>query len=142
MLAHTAIREGEVAVKHILSGEGDPMRYDVIPGVVYTHPEIAGVGATEEELQKKGVEYKVLGLPASFAGRFVVENEGGNGLFKLLVDANDGRILGGHMIGNPASEFIVTIGMAMTENLTVEGLKRHVFPHPTVSEIVHEVLFE
>nr|WP_311521229.1 dihydrolipoyl dehydrogenase [uncultured Porphyromonas sp.] len=142
MLAHTAIREGEVAVKHILSGEGDPMRYDVIPGVVYTHPEIAGVGATEEELQKKGVEYKVLGLPASFAGRFVVENEGGNGLFKLLVDAHDGRILGGHMIGNPSSEFIVTIGMAMTENLTVEGLKRHVFPHPTVSEIVHEVLFE
>lgn len=142
LLAHTAIREGEVAMNHILGKGDDKMRYDVIPGVVYTHPEIAGVGATEEELQKNGVEYKVLGLPASFAGRFVVENEGGNGLFKLLVDAKDERILGGHMIGNPASEIIITVGMAMTENLTVEGLKRHVFPHPTVSEIVHEVLFE
>lgn len=142
MLAHTAIREGEVALKHILKGEGDPMRYDVIPGVVYTHPEIAGVGATEEDLIKNGVQYKVMGLPASYAGRFVVENETGNGYFKLLVDPNTHRILGGHMIGNPASEIIVTVGMAMTENLTVEEFKRHIFPHPTVGEIVHEALFE
>ncbi len=142
MLAHTAIREGEVALKHILKGEGDPMRYDVIPGVVYTHPEIAGVGATEEDLMKNGVQYKVMGLPASYAGRFVVENETGNGYFKLLVDPNTHRILGGHMIGNPASEIIVTVGMAMTENLTVEEFKRHIFPHPTVGEIVHEALFE
>lgn len=118
------------------------MRYDVIPGVVYTHPEIAGVGATEEELQSRGVEYRVLGLAASYSGRFVVENESGNGYFKLLVDSKTDKILGGHMIGNPASEIIVTVGMAMTERLTVEQLKRHVFPHPTVSELVHEVLFE
>lgn len=142
LLAHTAIREGEVALKHILHGEGNPMRYDVIPGVVYTHPEIAGVGATEEELQSRGVEYRVLGLAASYSGRFVVENESGNGYFKLLVDSKTDKILGGHMIGNPASEIIVTVGMAMTERLTVEQLKRHVFPHPTVSELVHEVLFE
>ncbi|MBR8702494.1 Dihydrolipoyl dehydrogenase [Porphyromonas levii] len=142
MLAHTAYREGEVAIKHILHGEGDPMRYDVIPGVVYTHPEIAGVGATEEELQKTRIDYEVLGLAASYAGRFVVENEGGNGYFKLLVDKQSQRILGGHMIGNPASEIIVTVGMAMTENLTVEDFKSHVFPHPTVAEIVHEALFE
>lgn len=142
MLAHTAYREGEVAIKHILNGEGDPMRYDVIPGVVYTHPEIAGVGATEEDLRKAGVDYEVLGLAASYAGRFVVENETGNGYFKLLVDKKEHRILGGHMIGNPASEIIVTVGMAMTENLTVEDFKSHVFPHPTVSELVHEALFE
>lgn len=143
LLAHTAIREGEVAVKHILKGEsGDTMSYDAIPGVVYTHPEIAGVGKTEDELKKDGVEYEVVNLPASFAGRFVVENEAGNGLFKMLVDAKSGKILGGHMIGNPASELIVIIGMAITEGLTVEQFKTHVFPHPTVGEIVHEALFE
>lgn len=141
LLAHTAIREGEVALNHIFNGEGDPMRYDVIPGVVYTHPEIAGVGATEAELEKQGKKYRVVKLQASYAGRFVVENEGGNGLFKLLVDEND-RIIGGHMIGNPSSEIIVTVGMAITENLTVEQFKRHVFPHPTVAEIVHEALLE
>lgn len=142
LLAHTAIREGEVAVKHILKGEGDPMSYAAIPGVVYTHPEIAGVGKTEDELKKDGVDYQVVNLPASYAGRFVVENEAGNGLFKMLVDAKSGKILGGHMIGNPASELIIIIGMAITEGLTVEQFKSHVFPHPTVGEIVHEALFE
>ena len=142
LLAHTAIREGEVAVKHILEGSGDPMRYDAIPGVVYTHPEIAGVGKTEDELKASGVAYESLDLAMSYAGRFVVENEGGNGLFKMLVDKESGKILGGHMIGNPASELIIIIGMAITEGLTVEQFKRHIFPHPTVGEIVHEALFE
>lgn len=142
LLAHTAIREGEVAIKHILKGTGDPMSYAAIPGVVYTHPEIAGVGKTEDELKKEGVEYKSLSLAASYAGRFVVENESGNGLFKMLVDAKDGKILGAHMIGNPSSELIVIIGIAITEGLTVEQFRTHVFPHPTVGEIVHEALFE
>lgn len=142
LLAHTAIREGEVAVHHILKGEGDPMSYEAIPGVVYTHPEIAGVGKTEDELKRDGVAYKSLNLAASYAGRFVVESEGGNGLFKMLVDEKSGKILGGHMIGNPASELIIIIGMAITEGLTVEQFKTHIFPHPTVGEIVHEALFE
>lgn len=140
LLAHTAIREGEVAVGHMLGRTDDPMRYDAIPGVVYTHPEIASVGKTEDELKESGIPHKVLSLPMSYAGRFVVENETGNGVCKLIVD-KDERIIGGHILGNPASEIIITIGMAITERLTLDQLKRHIFPHPTVGEIVHELLF-
>lgn len=140
LLAHTAIREGEVALNHILGGADDPMSYRAIPGVVYTHPEIAGVGRTEEDLQAKGETYKVVKLPMSYSGRFVVENEGGNGLCKLITDKDD-TIIGCHMIGNPASELIVLAGIAIADKSKVEEFRRHVFPHPTVAEIMHEVLF-
>lgn len=140
LLAHTAIREGEVALNHILGGADDPMSYRAIPGVVYTHPEIAGVGRTEEDLQAKGEAYEVIKLPMSYSGRFVVENEGGNGLCKIIVDT-DGVVIGCHMIGNPASELIVLAGIAIADRTKVEDFRRHVFPHPTVGEIIHEVLF-
>lgn len=141
MLAHAAYRMGEVAVNHILGDTTDVMRYNAVPGVVYTHPEIASVGYTEEELKAQGVEYRTLRLPMSFAGRFVVENETGNGFCKLLVD-KDEKILGGHILGNPASELIIVIGMAITEGLTLDQLRKQIFPHPTVGEIVREVIFE
>jgi dihydrolipoamide dehydrogenase (EC 1.8.1.4) len=85
MLAHTAIRESDVAVNHIL-GIDDPMSYKAIPGVVYTNPEIAGIGKTEEELKAAGTYYQVLKLPMAYSGRFVAENELGNGLCKLIID--------------------------------------------------------
>jgi dihydrolipoamide dehydrogenase len=84
LLAHTASREGEVVVNN-LTGRNDIMRYNAIPGVVYTNPEVAGVGLTEEQAKTKGVAYKIAKLPMAFAGRFVAENEGGNGMFKVLV---------------------------------------------------------
>lgn len=139
MLAHTAIREGEVAIHHIL-GEEDKMRYDVIPGVVYTNPEIAGVGKTEEELVAQGVSYRVLKLPMAYSGRFVAENETGNGLCKIIAD-NDDRIIGCHILGNPASELIVIAGIAIENGDTVEEFRKHVYPHPTVGEIIHETLY-
>ncbi|MDR2956169.1 MAG: NAD(P)/FAD-dependent oxidoreductase, partial [Prevotella sp.] len=85
LLAHTAVREAEVAVNHII-GKEDAMSYKAIPAVVYTNPEIVGVGYTEEELEAKGIEYKVIKLPMAFSGRFVAENEMGNGVFKMIVD--------------------------------------------------------
>ena len=85
MLAHTAIRESEVAVNHILGVE-DAMNYDCIPGVVYTNPEVAGVGKTEEELKALGTGYHIQKLPMAYSGRFVAENELGNGLCKLVLD--------------------------------------------------------
>lgn len=139
MLAHTAEREACVAVNHI-RGVADEMRYNAIPGVVYTSPEVASVGATEEELQKNGIPYQIKKLPMSYAGRFVVENEGLNGLCKLIL-SEDQRILGAHIIGSPCSEFIVTAGMAIQHNMTVEAWERTVFPHPTVCEIFKEVMF-
>lgn len=139
LLAHTAIREAEVAVNHILGVE-DGMNYDCIPGVVYTNPEVAGVGKTEEELSKQGISYHVAKLPMVYSGRFVAENELGNGLCKLVL-ADDGRIIGCHMLGNPASEMIVVAGIAIQKGYTVEEFQKSVFPHPTVGEIYHEILF-
>jgi dihydrolipoyl dehydrogenase len=140
LLAHTAIREGEVAINHIVGTEDDSMRYDAIPGVVYTHPEIAGVGATEEQLKAEGRYYRVLKLPMAYAGRYVVEHEKAGGLCKILVDEND-TILGCHILGNPASELILLAGIAIADGTSVEEFRQHVFPHPTVGEIIHEVLF-
>ncbi|SBW06116.1 dihydrolipoyl dehydrogenase [uncultured Dysgonomonas sp.] len=139
LLAHTAIREGEVAISHIV-GEDDKMSYKAIPGVVYTNPELAGVGKTEEELNANGESFRVLKLPMAYSGRFVAENEVGNGLCKIIV-ADDDRIIGCHMLGNPASELIVIAGIAIENGDTVEEFRKHVYPHPTVSEIIHETLF-
>ena len=138
LLAHTAVREAEVAVHHI-TGQADAMSYRAIPGVVYTNPEIAGVGETEESLQKKGIAYRVSKLPMAFSGRFVAENEGVNGVCKLLLGEDD-TVLGAHVLGNPASEIIVAAGMAIELKLKAADWKKIVFPHPTVGEIFKEAL--
>ncbi len=138
MLAHTAVREAEVAI-HSITGREDAMSYRAIPGVVYTNPEIAGVGETEESLQKKGIPYRVAKLPMAYSGRFVAENEGVNGVCKLLL-AEEGTVLGAHVLGNPASEIITLAGMAIELGLTAGEWKKIVFPHPTVGEIFKELI--
>ena len=140
MLAHTASREGEVAVNNIL-GKKDVMRYNAIPGVVYTNPEVAGVGVTEDEAKKKGLDYKVIKLPMAYSGRFVAENEGGEGICKIIVGAKYHEVLGVHMLGNPCSEILQSMCIAIEQEMTVEQLKEVVFPHPTVSEIIKETAF-
>ena len=137
LLAHTAVREAEVAVHHIL-GKEDAMSYRAIPGVVYTNPEIAGAGMSEEALQAAGITYHTIKLPMAYSGRFVAENEGVNGVCKVLT-ADDGTVLGAHMLGNPASELIVLAGMAIEDRKKVDDWKRYVFPHPTVGEIFREL---
>ena len=139
MLAHTASREGEVVVNN-LTGRTDRMRYNAIPGVVYTNPEMAGVGLTEEQARNEGVLYKVNKLPMAYAGRFVAENEGGIGLCKVLTGVKYGEVLGVHMIGNPCSEIIYGACMAIEQELTLNEMQEVVFPHPTVSEIFKETL--
>ncbi len=140
MLAHTASREGEVAVNDIL-GKEDRMRYDAIPGVVYTNPEVAGVGLTEEQAKASGKEFEVIKLPMAYAGRFVAENEHGEGICKLIVGKKYHEVLGAHMLGNPCSEIIHSMCIAIEQEMTVEQLKEVVFPHPTVSEIIKETSF-
>lgn len=139
LLAHTAVREAEVAV-HTIIGKEDTMSYRAIPGVVYTNPEIAGVGQTEESLQAKGIAYRVVKLPMAYSGRFVAENEGVNGVCKVLLSEADDRVLGVHVLGNPASEIITLAAMAIDLELTAAAWKKIVFPHPTVSEIFREAL--
>lgn len=138
LLAHTAVSEAEVAIDHIL-GKARAMSYKAIPGVVYTNPEIAGVGKTEEELQASGTPYLVKKIPMAFSGRFVAENEMGNGVCKLIL-AEDGTLIGAHLLGNPASELIVIAGMAIEKGMKAEEIKSFVFPHPTVGEIIKEAL--
>lgn len=140
LLAHTASREGEVVVNN-LTGRADRMRYNAIPGVVYTNPEVAGVGETEESAKAKGLDYKVAKLSMAYAGRFVAENEGGSGICKVLIGAKHGEVIGVHMLGNPCSEMIYGACMAIEQEMTVEELQEVVFPHPTVSEIFKETIF-
>ena len=140
MLAHTASREGEVAVNNIL-GKDDRMRYNAIPGVVYTNPEVAGAGLTEAEAKNKGIDYKVVKLPMAYSGRFVAENERGEGICKVIVGAKHHEVLGVHMLGNPCSEIIHSACMAIEAEMTLEQLQEVVFPHPTVSEILKETAF-
>lgn len=138
LLAHTAVREAEVAV-HAILGKTDTMSYCAIPGVVYTNPEIAGVGQTEESLIAKGIAYRAVKLPMAYSGRFVAENEGVNGVCKVLL-GDDDTILGAHVLGNPASEIITLAGLAIEMKLKAAEWKKIVFPHPTVAEIFREAL--
>ena len=133
-----AVEHYEVAVHSIL-GKEDAMSYRAIPGVVYTNPEIAGVGETEESASAKGITYKVVKLPMAYSGRFVAENEGVNGVCKVLLDEQE-RIIGAHVLGNPASEIITLAGTAIELGLTAAAWKKVVFPHPTVGEIFREAL--
>lgn len=140
LLAHTASREGEVVVNNLI-GRNDIMRYNAIPGVVYTNPEVAGVGETEESAKEKGLSVKVVKLPMAYSGRFVAENEGGNGICKVVVGEKYGEVLGVHMLGNPSSEMIYGACMAIEQEMTLKEMQEIVFPHPTVSEIFKETVF-
>ena len=140
LLAHTASREGEVVVNHIC-GIRDRMRYHAIPSVVYTNPEIASVGLTEEEAKAKNIAYKVRKLPMAYAGRFVAENEGANGIAKVLVGEKYNEVLGVHMIGGPGSEMIFGAAIMIEMEMRLEDVEQIVFPHPTVSEILKETVF-
>jgi dihydrolipoamide dehydrogenase len=140
LLAHVASREGEVVVNNIL-GRKDEMRYDAVPGVVYTNPEISGVGLTEDAAKQKGIAYKIASLPMAYAGRFVAENEGKNGLCKVIVGAKYNEVLGVQMIGNPSSEMIYGACIAIEMQMRLKELEEIIFPHPTVSEIFKETVF-
>jgi len=140
MLAHTAYREAEVVV-NTLSGRKDQVRYNAIPSVVYSNPEIASVGLTEEIAREKNINYDVRQMPMAYSGRFVAENEGKNGLAKILVGKKYGEILGVHLVGNPASELIWGAAMMIENELRLQDVEEIVFPHPTVSEILRETIF-
>ncbi len=141
MLAHAASRQAEVAVGRML-GQIPVQRiaYSAIPSVVYTNPELAAVGPTEKQLADMQIEYETKSLPMAFSGRFVAENEGVNGLCKILIDKKHKTILAVHCVGNPCSEFIATASFAVRMGYTLSEFEQVVFPHPTVSEILRETV--
>ena len=141
MLAHVASRQAEVAIGRML--KVIPLQriaYNAIPSVVYTNPEIASVGITESQAAELNIPTEVHKLPMTFSGRFMAENEGEMGLCKMIIDAKNHSVLGVHCIGNPCSEFIAAASFAVRMGYTTAEFQQVVFPHPTVSEILHEVL--
>ena len=140
MLAHTAYREADVAVNHI-AGKKDRMRYNAVPSVIYTNPEVAVVGETEESAKAKGLDVRTVRLPLTYSGRYVAEVDRGEGFCKLVLDKGTNRLLGVHMIGSYVSAIIYGAALMLETELPAEQLKKVIFPHPTVSEIIREALF-
>lgn len=141
MLAHTAYREAEVAINN-MTGKKDSMKYNAIPGVIYTNPEVAGVGETEQSAKEKGLDVTVKSISMRYAGRYVAENEGGDGICKIIVDNKWNKLIGVHMIANYASEIIWGADALIAKELTIDEIKKIVFPHPTVAEIIREAIFQ
>ncbi len=140
MLAHTAYRETEVAINNII-GKRDVMRYDAIPSVIYTNPEVGAVGLTEKAAKEAGYDIEVIKIPMEFSGRYVAEG-GKGGICKLIIDKKYKRLLGCHVIGNYASEFIVAASIMVETQMRLDEIKELVFPHPTVCEIIREAIFQ
>jgi len=138
-LAHAATREGIVAINNMF-GVSDHMRYNAIPWVIYTSPEVAGVGATEDQMKEEGINYKKTIMPMGIAGRFLVEHEGKSGTVKVLYGAEYGEILGVHIIGADCSEMIFGAAMMIETEMRIDDIKEIVFPHPTVSEAIKETI--
>ena len=136
MLAHKAEDEG-VAVAEILAGQAGHVNYDVIPGVVYTTPEVSSVGKTEEELKQAGVAYTVGKFPFTANGRSKV-NQTTDGFVKILADAKTDRVLGVHIIGREAGEMIHEAAVLMEFGGSAEDLARTCHAHPTRSEAIKE----
>lgn len=136
MLAHKGSEEG-IMVAELIAGRHASVNYDVIPSVIYTHPEISWVGKTEEELKASGVEYNIGTFPYAASGRARAMGET-DGLVKILAEKSTDRILGVHIVGANSSELIAQAVVAMEFDASAEDLALTVFAHPTLSESVHE----
>lgn len=136
MLAHKGSEEG-IMVAEIIAGHNAQMNYDTIPNVIYTHPEIAWVGKTEEQLKSEGADYKVGSFSMAAIGRAMAQNAT-DGQVKIIADAKTDRILGMHIFASGASEMIAQGVIAMEFASSAEDLQLTCFAHPTNSEAVHE----
>jgi len=136
MLAHKGSEEG-VMVAERIAGQKTQMNYEIIPNVIYTHPEIAAVGQTEEQLKQAGESYNVGIFPFIASGRALAANET-DGMVKMIADAETDRILGCHIVGPSAADLVQQVAIAMEFGSSAEDIGMTVFGHPTLSEAVHE----
>lgn len=137
-LAHSASRMAEVVVNN-LNGRVDHMRFDKMPAVVYTSPEVAVVGLTKEEAEAKGLKVKVGRIPMKINARYLAENPDEAGLCKVVLEAETRRLLGVHMVGGACSEMIFGATAMLETELREDEIEEIVFPHPTTSEIMKDV---
>ncbi len=136
MLAHKGSEEG-VMVAERIAGQKTQMNYDIIPNVIYTHPEIAAVGLTEEQVKNSGEPYNVGIFPFAASGRAMAADEN-DGMVKIIANAETDRILGCHIVGPSAADLVQQVAIAMEFGSSAEDLGMTVFGHPTLSEAVHE----
>jgi dihydrolipoamide dehydrogenase len=136
MLAHKGSEEG-VMVAERIAGQKTQMNYDIIPNVIYTHPEVASVGKTEEQIKASGEPYNVGTFPFAASGRAMAANET-QGLVKIIAHAVTDRILGAHIVGPSAADLVQQVAIAMEFGSSAEDLGMMVFGHPTLSETIHE----
>lgn len=136
MLAHKAEEEG-IAIAELLSGKSGHVNYNVIPGVIYTSPEVASVGKTEEQLKEQKISYKVGKFPFAANARAKINDEG-DGFVKILADEKTDRVLGVHMIGPDVGNMIAEIALAMEFGASAEDIARTCHAHPTYAEAIKE----
>ncbi len=136
MLAHKGMEEG-IMVAERIAGQMPVVNYDLVPSVIYTHPEIAWVGMTEQDAKAAGIDFNVGSFPMAASGRAMANNDT-TGMIKVLADRTNDRILGVHIIGNHASELIAEAVIAMEFGSSAEDLGLTMFAHPTLSEGLHE----
>ncbi|MBT7259367.1 dihydrolipoyl dehydrogenase [Porticoccaceae bacterium] len=136
MLAHKGSEEG-VMVAEIIAGHKAQMNYDIVPNVIYTHPEVASVGQTEEQIKAAGEPYNIGVFPFAASGRAMAANDT-DGMVKIIAHADTDRILGCHIVGPSAADLVQQVAIAMEFGSSAEDLGMTVFGHPTLSETVHE----
>ncbi len=141
LLAHSAYRMGEAAV-NVMFGSDDRMRYHAVPWAIYTDPELAGVGLSEEEAINRGYNIKTKTMQLRANGRFYAEHGNEKGLCKVIVDADTDLLLGLFLLGGASSEIIHSAAVMIEAELRVKDIKEIIFPHPTVSEAVKDILWE
>ncbi len=146
LLAHTAYRMADVAASRILEKEGQGpaqrMRYEAIPWVVFTQPEVAGCGMTETEARQAGLKVTTDSVSLKISGRYVAEHPGENGSAKIVADASSGRIIGVQMLGSGVSELIFGAALMIENELRVKDVREVIFPQPTVSEVFRDAMWD
>ena len=141
MLAHKAEHEGVICVESIKGLNPHALNKEQIPGCTYCHPQVASIGLTEARARASGIEVKVGRFPFVGNGKAIALGED-QGLVKTIFDARTGRLLGAHMVGAEVTELIQGFAVAMTLETTEEELMHTVFPHPTLSETMHESVLD
>ncbi len=142
LLAHSASRMAEVAINNIFGDGTDEMRYNAIPWALYSVPEAAGCGITEDQAKAQGLDISVVSFPMMANGRFLAENgKSSGGLGKVIVDKQTQKILGVHLIGGACSEMIFGAAAFIEGEFRAEDIRQLIFPHPTASEVIREPLF-
>ena len=118
----------------------DRMRFDAMPSVVYSHPEVACVGMTEQQAIDRGIEYRIASKPLMVSGRYQVEHGSAAGVCKVIIGEEHGRILGVHMLGGGCSEMIWGAAALIENEMRVADAAQIIFPHPTISEAIKETI--